>query len=154
MRKVDNMGRLAGWRLWRFINARPDAPHYAPRRDVPQAAHVTWWDEATAAQRQKARARAERVAEEDTLRELARAEQAAAERAERAKRWGLDRYSQPETEPEPRRWAQQPEHVHLDELAGRTRAPSRSSREADALWRAAVAQARADKRARRKAEGR
>lgn len=156
--KVENMGRLAAWRLWQFINSRPDSLPYAKRRDVPQAAHVTWWDEATTRQRLACRNRAELARDAQEERELARAQEAAAERAKRAERWGLDRYSrpepEPESEPEPRRWAQQPEHVHLDELTGQRRTPSRSSREADALWRAAAAQARADKRARRKAEGR
>ncbi|WP_432041002.1 hypothetical protein [Streptomyces chartreusis] len=154
--KPDNMGRLAAWRLWKFINSRPDAPHFVKRRHVPQAPHVTWWDEATAEQRDRYRARVDEVREERKYEEIERAEAAAVQRAERYRRWGLDRFEEsPEPHSEPRRWAQQPEHVHLEELAGQRRAlPSRSSREADASWRAAVAQARADKRARKAREGR
>ncbi|MGX9891395.1 hypothetical protein [Streptomyces sp. NPDC002276] len=152
--KPSNVGRLAGWRLWNYIKTH-DNPHFVRRRHVPQAAHVTWWDEAAATQRDAARRRADQQLEERKAEEAARLQRTAEEWAETRGRWGLDRFEQPDAEasapePEPRRWAQQPEHVHLDELAGRQRPlPSRSSRQAEAEWRAARDQARRDKRARR-----
>ncbi|WP_329345526.1 hypothetical protein OG252_52100 (plasmid) [Streptomyces sp. NBC_01352] len=150
--RAENLGRLAGWRLWKLINSRKNAHGHGPRREVKVAAHVQVWDEATAEERDRIRNRVEQVRELDKQREQVRVEERLAERAERRERWGLHRFEQPEirgTQPEPRRWAQQPEEVHLEELAGQRRVPSKSSREADASWRAALAKARAEKAARK-----
>ncbi|MFI8992170.1 hypothetical protein ACIG63_45795 [Streptomyces antimycoticus] len=139
--KADNLGRLAGWRLWRLINSRKDAHGYGPRRQVRVAAHVEAWDEATAEERARIRARAEQARELRKRQELARAEQALAERAERRERWGLHRYEQPDV----RSWTREPEHEHQEAQAARQQIEHRS---AETTYRAALARARAEKRAR------
>ncbi|MFJ2561362.1 MULTISPECIES: hypothetical protein [unclassified Streptomyces] len=155
--KVENMGRLAAWRLWRLINDRKNAHGYGRRREVKVAAHVEAWDEATPEQRARMRARVEQARELDRQREAVRVEQRLAERADRRERWGLHRFEQPElrgsTPAEPRRWAQQPEQVHIEEQAERQRIERPSFASAEATHRAALAKARAEKAA-RKALGR
>jgi hypothetical protein len=136
--KATNVGRLAGFRLWKFINERPNAHGYGHRRKVPQAQHVTTWDEATAEERARIRARAAQVREVQQRREMARIEAAAAQRAERHERWGLDR------------WTVEPEHVHQREQEERHRIERPAPRTADATHAAALARARAEKRARRR----
>ncbi len=94
--RPDDLGRLAGWRLWRLIRSRPDAPQYRRRtlRWRP-ADHVTRWDEASAQERELRRTG---VTEERRLadeREARRLEHIAAERRERRRRrqnWNLDRF--------------------------------------------------------------
>lgn len=75
------------------------------------------------------------------------------ERAELTDRWGLDRWNSrgPEQE-QPRRWsARQPEHVHLAEVEERRYLDMPVARsEAEQTYRAALARARAEKRARRR----
>ncbi|MFE2749589.1 hypothetical protein ACFXKX_35615 [Streptomyces scopuliridis] len=145
--RADNLGRLAGWRLWRLINSRKNAHGYGRRREVQVATHVETWDEATSEERDRIRGRAERARELDKQRELARVEQRLAERAERRERWGLHRFEQPEA----RNWAREPEHVHQAQVAAevepRIDRPERQS--AEATHRAALARARAEKRARK-----
>ncbi|MER7069279.1 hypothetical protein ABT357_27040 [Streptomyces albidoflavus] len=143
--QAENLGRLAGWRLWRLINDRKNAHGFGRRREVKVAAHVTAWDEASPEDRARMRARKEQARELDQQREAARAEQRLAERAERRERWGLHRFEQPEV----RRWAQQPEAVHLEEQAEHQPVERPASRSADAVHRAALAKARAEKAARR-----
>lgn len=147
--RAENLGRLAGWRLWRLINSRKNAHGYGRRREVKVAAHVEVWDEATSAELARIRSRAEHARELDKQREEARIEQRLAERAERRERWGLHRFEQPE----PRRWAQQPEHVHIEEQAERQQVERPAFQSAEATHRAALARARAEKAA-RKALGR
>lgn len=155
--QAENMGRLAAWRLWRLINSRKDAHGYGRRREVKVAAHVDAWDEATPEQRARMRARIEQARELDRQKEAARVEQRLAERADRRERWGLHRFEQPEVRgsapAEPRRWAQQPEHVHIEEQAERQRIERPVFASAEATHRAALAKARAEKAA-RKALGR
>ncbi|MFD8386555.1 hypothetical protein ACFV2X_50040 [Streptomyces sp. NPDC059679] len=139
--KAQNVGRLAGWRLWRLINSRKNAHGYGPRREIRVAAHVEAWDEATPAERDRIRARAQEARELHQRQELARAEQALAERAERRERWGLHRFEQPEV----RSWTREPEHVHQEAEAARQQIEHRS---AETTYRAAVARAHAEKRAR------
>ncbi len=145
-RAVD-LGRLAGWRLWKFINERPDAVTYGygRRRQVPEAAHVTAWDNPSDAELREriAKAQAARAAIEARQAALAaRTAHAEAERAELQSRWGL------------RRWAQQPEDVHLAEQAEQARTVGpRDPSEAERVHAAAVALARAEKRARRRRTG-
>lgn len=154
--RAENLGRLAGWRLWRLINARKNAHGYGRRREVKVAAHVEAWDKATSRERDLIRARTEHARALQQRRQEARVEQALAERAERRERWGLHRFEQPEirnAEPEPRRWTQQPEQVHAEEQAERQHIELPALRSEDASYRAAVARARAEKAA-RKALGR
>ncbi|MFD8851563.1 hypothetical protein [Streptomyces sp. NPDC059604] len=146
--EAENLGRLAGWRLWRLINDRKNSHGHGRRREVPIAESVLAWDEATAAQRDRMAKRylltrgqedppstveadrAERFREEARRREAARlaaeAELAAeakraaeaAKSAELAERWGLDRFAPAE----PRRWAaREPEHVHQAQIEERRR---------------------------------
>ncbi|MFF3460482.1 hypothetical protein ACFYXH_40630 [Streptomyces sp. NPDC002730] len=133
--EADNLGRLAGYRLWRFINSQKNAHGYGRRRHVPQAAHVTAWDESTSAERDRARAQAAR--EIELRREMARVEAAAEQRAEHHERWHLSRF------------ATEPEHVHLQQLEERHRIERPAPRTADSTHAAALAKARAEKRARK-----
>ncbi|MFG2176958.1 hypothetical protein ACGFMO_37290 [Streptomyces niveus] len=147
--QAENLGRLAGWRLWRLINSRKNAHGYGRRRDVRVAAHVAAWDEATFEERTRMRARAEQARELDRQREQARIEHRLAERAERRERWGLHRFEQPE----PRRWAQEPEQEHIEAQAERQQIDRPAFESSEASHRAALARARAE-RAARKALGR
>lgn len=135
---VDDVGRLAAWRLWRLINARKNSHGYGRQRDVAQAAHVTAWDEADATERERIRAKAAQAREVQRRREESRRSAEAAERAERYRRWGLDR------------WTREPEDVHLQEQEARQRIERPTPRTADAVHAAAVAKARAEKRGRRR----
>ncbi|WP_330294067.1 hypothetical protein [Streptomyces sp. NBC_00576] len=149
--QAENLGRLAGWRLWRLINSRKNAHGHGPRREVKVAAHVQAWDEATSEERDRIRNRVERARELDEQREQVRVEERLAERAERRERWGLHRFEQPEIlqpEQKPRRWAQQSEGLHVEEQAARQALEdARSSKETS--HRAALARARAEKAARK-----
>ncbi|MET7843658.1 hypothetical protein ABZT45_34655 [Streptomyces sp. NPDC005356] len=163
---VDDVGRLAAWRLWRLINSRKNSHGYASRRTTGVAS----WDGVETTVVKPARVLAQRPAEPDLnsraaelqeqnrRREAARlaaeAELAAeAKRAELAGRWDLERWAVPSTEQEqPRRWsARQPEDVHQAEMEQRRyidRPVVRS--ESEETYRAALARARAEKRARRR----
>jgi hypothetical protein len=150
--QAENLGRLAAWRLWRLINDRKNAHGYGRRPEVKVAGHIKAWDEATSEERARMRARIEQARELDRQREAARVEQRLAERADRRERWGLHRFEQPELrapELEPRRWAQQPEHVHIEEQAERQRVEGPAFQSAEATHRAALARARAEKAARK-----
>jgi hypothetical protein len=174
--RAENLGRLAAWRLWRLINSRKNAHGYGRRREVKVAAHVEWWDKTTPAERERLRSRAtttsqhpdldrlEDLREQERRREAARlaaeaelaahAKQAAedAKRRELTGRWGLDRFAE---QSPTRRWsAREPEEVHAAQMETRRAldAPRvRSSSEVS--WQAAVAKARAEKRARRRNQG-
>lgn len=176
--RAENLGRLAAWRLWRLIRSRKDAHGYGGgHREVRPAAHVERWDSMTPAELERRRARANAVVqappdldrmedlrEQERRREAARlaaeaeltaqAKQAAEEAARHqlARRWALDRF----VEQSPtRRWAaREPEEVHEAQMAARRALDLpriRSSSETG--WQAAVARARAEKRAARKARG-
>ncbi|MFI9041622.1 hypothetical protein [Streptomyces sp. NPDC053726] len=167
---VDDVGRLAAWRLWQLINSRRNTHGHGRRPTAVQAASVSQWDdvEATAAKRARILAqsvsqpdlsgREEELREQNRRREAARraaeAELAAeAKRTELTDRWGLDRWTSRSPEQEqPRRWsARQPEHIHLAEIEDRRyldRPVGQS--EAEQTYRAALARARAEKRARRR----
>jgi len=147
--KADNLGRLAGWRLWRLINSRKNAHGYGPRREVKVAAHVEARDEATSEERARMRTRAAQAQQIQHRQEMARIEQAAAERAERHERWGLHRFERPEVHS----WAREPEQVHQQEQAARQET-EQPAPPADAVHAAAVARARAEKRARKALGGR
>ncbi|MFD4143034.1 hypothetical protein [Streptomyces sp. NPDC058572] len=152
--RADNLGRLAAWRLWRLIRER-DAAGYgqldARRRKVPQAAHVSEWDDIDTAL-----ARRERILSGQTnqqtleaqarLTDARRAEarrrdeamaRAEAERREKFERWNLGR------------WAREPENVHEEEQAGQRHVQPPPSPTKDGVHAAALAKARAEKRARR-----
>ncbi|MGW4623463.1 hypothetical protein [Streptomyces sp. NPDC004592] len=167
---VDDVGRLAAWRLWQLINARKNSHGYGDhQRTVAQADHVTRWDHIPTAVAERARIVGTRVIPADLhdrqaeLREQERRREAArmaaeaeltreAERAELTGRWGLDRYAPaPRPEPEqPRRWAsREPEHVHDAQMEERRHvdAPLAASA-AEESRRAAIARARAEKAAR------
>jgi len=136
---VDDVGKLAAWRLWRLINSRKDAHGYGRRRDVPQAAHVTAWDEAEAAERDRIRLRAAQVRVAQEREEEARRVAAAAERAEQSERWNL------------KRWSRELEYVHQQEQESRHRIERPAGpRSADSVRAAALARARAEKRSRRR----
>ncbi|MEU9314087.1 tetratricopeptide repeat protein [Streptomyces sp. NPDC048256] len=63
---VDDVGRLAAWRLWQLINARKDAHGYGDRRrTVAQAGHVTRWDHTPTAVAERARTMAAQAAPAD-----------------------------------------------------------------------------------------
>lgn len=145
---AENMGRLAAWRLWRLINDRKNAHGYGPRPSVRVAAHVEAWDEATPKQRARMRARAEEARQLERQHEAARVEQRLDERADRRERWGLHRFEQPQV----RKWTREAEHIHQNQSAAeaepRAARPDRLS--AEATHRAALARARAEKRARRR----
>lgn len=165
---VDDVGRLAAWRLWRLINSRKAHSH-GRRRTVAQAAHVTGWDDIGTAVAERSRIMAAPAApavdlwdREAELREQARRREAArlaaeaelaqeAQRAELGERWRLDRWTRrPEQEPL-RRWSgREPEHVHQSQLEERRRMdqPLNASSAKETL-RAARAKARAEKRNRR-----
>lgn len=128
---VDDMGKLAGWRLWRLINARPDAHGYGRRHHVPQAEHVTAWDEATAAERDRVRTQVAQARARHRQQQEAR-RSASAERAATYRRWGL-------TIPQMR----EPEQVHQ----AATEEPDRSP---DAIRAAALERAKREKRERRR----
>ncbi|MEV0137927.1 hypothetical protein [Streptomyces globisporus] len=168
---VDDVGRLAAWRLWRLINSRKDGHGHGRRRMSAPAASVAEWPDVETILAKRARALERSVAqsdvssrEEEELREQNRRREAArlaaeaelaaeAKRAELSDRWGLDRWTGSSSEPEqPRRWsARQPEHIHLAEVEERRyldRPVGRS--EAEQTHRAALARARAEKRARRR----
>lgn len=166
---VDDVGRLAGWRLWRLINARREAHGYGGRqRTVALADHVTRWDNVATAVTERARTMAASPAlvdledREAELREQERRREAArlaaeaelareAKRAELASRWGLNRYAPGPQQDPPRRWAaREPEYVHEEQTAKRRRIdmPPASSMAED-THRAAVERARAERRRRR-----
>jgi hypothetical protein len=167
---VDDVGRLAAWRLWRLINSRKDAHGHGRRRTAVPAASVAEWDDIETTVAKRARVLTQSVAQpdlssrEEELREQNRRREAArlaaeaelaaeAKRAELTDRWGLDRWASRSSEPEqPRRWsARQPEHIHLAEVEERRyldRPVGQS--EAEQTYRAALARARAEKRARRR----
>lgn len=141
--EADDLGRLAGWRLWRLINARKDAHGYGRRRDVPQARHVQHWDNPDSAELARRRAAAEHAQAVINARRQAlnaSIDAAAAQRAELRDRWDL------------RRWAQEPEELHFHQAQehedARTYAADRAR--AAALQAAAVAKAKEEKRARRR----
>ncbi|MER5991437.1 hypothetical protein [Streptomyces viridosporus] len=78
---MDDVGRLAAWRLWRLINARRNAHGYGGRQHpVAQADHVTRWDHVPTAVAERARLMATPAAPADLhdrqaeLREAERAE--------------------------------------------------------------------------------
>ncbi|MFF0794156.1 hypothetical protein [Streptomyces spiralis] len=171
---VDDVGRLAAWRLWRLINARRDAHGYGGRRrPVAQADHVTRWDHIPTAVAERARTMATPASPADLhdrqaeLREQERRREAArraaeaelareAQRVELTGRWGLDRYAparRPEPE-QPRRWAsREPEHIHEAQMEVRRRLDMPLPRsQAEETRRAAIARARAEKRARREGD--
>lgn len=167
---VDDVGRLAAWRLWQLINARKNAHGYGGRqRTVAQADHVTRWDHLPTAIAEKARIMTAQAAPADLrdrqaeLREQERRREAAriaaeaelareAKRAELTGRWGLDRYALARRleQEQPRRWAsREPEHVHEAQMEDRRRLDMPLTRsEAEETHRAALARARAEKRAR------
>jgi hypothetical protein len=170
---VDDVGRLAAWRLWQLINARKNAHGYGGRRrrTVVPADHVTRWDHLPTAVAERARIMATQASPADLrnrqaeLREQERRREAAriaaeaelareAERAELTGRWGLNRYAaarRPEPE-QPRRWAsREPEHVHDEQMEDRRRLDMPLTRsQAEESHRAALARARAEKRDRRR----
>ncbi|MFI9825615.1 hypothetical protein ACIHFC_35110 [Streptomyces sp. NPDC052013] len=167
---MDDVGRLAAWRLWRLINDRRNAHGYGGRRSpVAQADHVTRWDHVPTTVAERARLMSTPATPADLhdrqadLREQGRRREAAriaaeaelarqAERAELSGRWGLDRYTpRPQQEP-PRRWAsREPEAVHEAQMEDRRRLdmPLTRSRNEE-TYQAALAKARAEKRARRR----
>ncbi|MFI9824610.1 hypothetical protein ACIHFC_29775 [Streptomyces sp. NPDC052013] len=166
---VDDVGRLAAWRLWRLINARRDAHGYGRRRPVAQADHVTRWDHVPTAVAARAHIMATPAAPADLhnrqaeLREQERRREAArlaaeaelrreAERAELSGRWGLDRYAPSPQQEQPRRWAsREPEAVHEAQMQARRRLDMPLTRsQSEEARRAALARARAEKRARRR----
>ncbi|MFD5234325.1 hypothetical protein ACFWJ5_38595 [Streptomyces qaidamensis] len=167
---VDDVGRLAAWRLWRLINDRRNAHGYGGcRRPAAQADHVTTWDHVPTAVAERARIMATSAAPADLhdrqaeLREQERRREAArlaaeaelareAERAELSGRWRLDRYTPTPQQDQPRRWAsREPEAVHEAQMEDRRRLdmPLPRSRDEE-TYRAALARARAEKRARRR----
>jgi hypothetical protein len=141
--RADDVGRLAAWRLWRLIRSRPDAHPYARRREVRQADRVTRWDQASRAERERIRTElAERRAAAERLHQARL--QAAAAREERYRRWGL-------------RWTREPEHVQQEQHGLRpppTTTGSYTPQDADRVRAAALAMARAEKRARKGKGGR
>jgi hypothetical protein len=163
---VDDVGRLAAWRVWRLINARRNAHGYGGRR---QADRVSRWNQVPTAVAERTRITATPVAATDLhdrqaeLREQERRREAAriaaevelareAERAELSGRWGLDRYAPRPQQEQPRRWAsREPEAVHEAQMEDRRRLdmPLTQSRDEE-THRAALARARAEKRARRR----
>ncbi|MGW2725594.1 hypothetical protein [Streptomyces sp. NPDC001492] len=157
--RVTSVSQLAAHRLWRWINAHPDAPHYTRRPTVAQAAHVTAWDNPTPAelaarlararQAQDAqRTRIEALALEAEARAAARQRRRDAERAELADRWGLDRYAQPAQEPAARR-----DEVEAERLSAVRRRARAKVDPGDRSRAAAIERARAERRERRRREG-
>ncbi|WP_433573946.1 hypothetical protein [Streptomyces sp. CA-251247] len=145
--RADDLGRLAGWRLWRLIRDR-DAAGFgrldARRRQVAQAKHVSAWDDIETAVARRARIlrgeASSRMLEERPRRDEASRRDAAfaraeAERREKAERWNLGRW-----EPESDREGKSPEERRMPLPPGTTN---------DAIHAAAVARARAEKRGRR-----
>ncbi|MER7666792.1 MULTISPECIES: hypothetical protein [unclassified Streptomyces] len=145
--RADDLGRLAGWRLWRLIRDR-DAAGFgrldARRRQVAQAQHVSAWDDIETAVARRARIlrgeASSRMLEERPRRDEASRRDAAfaraeAERREKAERWNLGRW-----ELESYREGQSPEERRMPLPPGTTN---------DAIYAAAVARARAEKRRRR-----
>lgn len=136
MASAEDVGRVAAARLWKLINSR-DKHHYRPRPTVSQAAHVTAWDEATPEDRARARATAPQpaVAEVRAWQRAEREQRQAEAEAQRARlyaRWGID--------PRPFREPERPTAPEQDNSTPRSAAESH---------RAALARARAEKRARR-----
>ncbi|NEB58750.1 hypothetical protein G3I61_03160 [Streptomyces diastaticus] len=175
--RAENLGRLAGWRLWRLINSRKNQHGYGRRREIRPAAHVERWDNMTPAELERRRARANAVVqappdfdrledlrEQERRREAARlaaeaelaaqAKQAAEEskRRELTGRWGLERFAE---QSPTRRWAaREPEEVHEAQMATRRALDApRALSSSETSWQAAVAKARAEKRARRRNQG-
>ncbi|MEJ8662176.1 hypothetical protein [Streptomyces sp. MS1.AVA.4] len=116
--EADTLAALAGWRLWRLINTRRDAHGHGRHVAVAQADHVTVWDEAPAARRDRIRCRtaAEPTpgtynSQADEARARHRAARVEAKReadqlkAEQYQRWGISIERMAE-----------PEHIHLDLL--------------------------------------
>ncbi len=141
------------------------------------AAHVERWDNMTPAELERRRARANAVVqappdfdrledlrEQERRREAARlaaeaelaaqAKQAAEEstRRELTGRWGLERFAE---QSPTRRWAaREPEEVHEAQMAARRALDApRALSSSEISWQAAVAKARAEKRARRRNQG-
>jgi hypothetical protein len=164
--KATNVGRLAGYRLWQFINTKGDTPGYRKVREVPQAAHVTWWDQADREDRERARTGRLQAQADQRRRELARSRREAARKAELYDRWRLDRANRPEpstaeTEPEHRPSPSaearanirvQPPVDQAEPEQQRERPWTYTPRSKDAHHQAALARARAEKRARRHGE--
>ncbi|MFH8343106.1 hypothetical protein [Streptomyces sp. AM6-12] len=171
--QAENLGRLAGWRLWRLINSRKNAHGYGRRCEIRHAAHVEAWDNMTPADLARRRARAHTVGElpgldlledlreQERRREAARlaaeaelaaqAKQAAEEarRRELTGRWSLDRYA---AQSPTRRWsAREPEEVHEAQMEVRRALDApRYRASSEVSWQSAVARARAEKRTRRR----
>jgi hypothetical protein len=139
VRGVDNVGRLAAWRLWRLINSRRNAHGYGRHRAVAQAAHVTAWDDASPEERRRlaqgtgVNVMAQLRAEARARAEEARAAEESRRRAQFA-RWGIS--TEPMREPPP----PAPTPAVPVEEDPRQRAA--------AVRAAALARARAEKRAR------
>ncbi|WP_226487504.1 hypothetical protein [Streptomyces parvulus] len=166
---VDDVGRLAAWRLWRLIKDRKNAYGYGDsRRPVAQANHVTRWDHVPTALAERAHLMAAPTAPADLhdrqadLREQERRREAArlaaeaelrreAERVELSGRWGLDRYTPPPQQEQPRRWtSREPDHLHEEQMQDRRRVDTPLARSRnEATHQAALARARAEKRQRR-----
>ncbi len=147
--KATNMGRLAGWRLWRFINAQGNSPGYRKIPTVRQADHVTWRDNATTEEREAARLRA---LEEGRRRD-------AAIRADLNARWRLDQVEEtpdqlpPADELSPAAEARRNIRVRRPQIepdGERTRSWAYTPQSSTARRDAALAKARAEKRARRR----
>lgn len=94
--RPDDLGRLAGWRLWRLIRSRPDAPQYRrPTLRWRPAEHVTAWDEASSEERERRRTALADERRRQAEREARRLEHVAAERRERRRlrqSWNLAQF--------------------------------------------------------------
>ncbi len=145
--RATTVGRLAAWRLWRLVDSLKDARGYHRIPNVPQAPHVTEWDDTERTAYRRARVLnghgdplAVKPGELQERQESARraafarvaAEAREAKRSELAERWNLERFA-PATDTTP------------DKPTPRIGRPD----SAESRYAAAVRQARADKRARR-----
>ena len=170
-----DVGKVAASRLWRLINSRRTKHEYKRIPHVPEAEHVTWWDEATPDERARkrelsaapvppygtrnpaaeaartraaqARAEAERQREEQARQR----EQAAAKRAAQYARWGIN--PNPVRDPEQVEAAGEPdayaEHAARLRQWGIEPAPRRGLTDTE---RDVISRARTDKSQRRRRE--
>lgn len=140
--EADDLGRLAGWRLWRLINSRRDAHEHAVRRRVAQARHVTAWDEPDEAERDRRIAAGQAAQDAIAARQRGLAEAVEEQRRWRTElsgRWSLGRWAH-----EPQDETQDRDREDIPEAEQDPRA------RAEAEHAAALARARAEKRNRRR----
>ncbi|WP_369380333.1 hypothetical protein [Streptomyces sp. cg36] len=137
---ADDLGRVAGWRLWKLINTKRNAQGYGRRAQVQQALHVTLRDDHSASYLADRR---EWFALCDQRRREADA--ARAEQLSVYERWAIWRLTEPREPTPPKEFSRTVDPRSQAVRAGIVRPQTGGT----ARERAVLERARADKRARK-----